>query len=45
MKRFRIGRVPGPINRPHHGLRLLLQLPDEGSEAFGLLRINFFAHQ
>ena len=40
MKGFRIGRISGPVNRPHQGLWLLLQLLDERSEPFCLIGVN-----
>ncbi len=45
MERLRVGGIPGPVNRPHQGLRLLLQLLDEGSEPFCLLSFCLLRHQ
>ena len=45
MKRLRVGRISRPVNRPHHRLRLLLQLLDERREPFCLLRIDLLGHQ
>ena len=45
MKRLRIGRISGPLNRANEGLRLLLQLLDERSEPLGLISINLLPQQ
>ncbi len=45
MKRFRIRRIPRPLHRSHHGLRLPLQLLNKGHQALRLLRIDLLGHQ
>src|SRR5207245_10804230 len=45
MKRFRVRRIPGPLNRSNHGLWLPLQLLDERREPFRLFRIDFLCQQ